>query len=120
MDALNGPQMKQAAQTIASLQQKAQAGTLTAEDRKQLYSTLPMMGLWNSPARPPPAGEDHDAMERTLVPAYPISSRESAAARTICSRALTPAPMDTASARCVIRMYELNGMFAGRGMRRCL
>jgi putative intracellular protease/amidase len=67
MDALNGPQMKQAAQTIASLQSKAQAGTLTQEDRKQLYSMLPMMGLWNSPARPAPAGEDHDAMERTLL-----------------------------------------------------
>lgn len=67
MDALNGPQMKQAAQTIASLQSKAQAGTLTQEDRQQLYSTLPMMGLWNSPARPAPAGEDHDAMERTLL-----------------------------------------------------
>jgi putative intracellular protease/amidase len=67
MDALNGPQMKQAAQTIASLQSKAQAGTLTAEDRKELFSTMPMLGLWNTPHRAAPGAENMDAMERTLL-----------------------------------------------------
>src|SRR4051812_19015905 len=57
MDALNGPQMKQAAQTISSLQSKAQAGTLTAEDRKQYFSTLPMLGLWNTPHRAAPGAD---------------------------------------------------------------
>ncbi|HVE82669.1 MAG TPA: hypothetical protein VND93_07465 [Myxococcales bacterium] len=66
MDALNGPQMKQAAQTIASLQSKADAGTLTAADRKELYSLLPMTGLWNAPVRAGP-GENLDSMERTLL-----------------------------------------------------
>jgi len=67
MDALNGPQMKRAAESIASLQAKAQAGTLTADDRKEYFSLLPMMGLWNAPVRSSPTGENLDAMERTLL-----------------------------------------------------
>ncbi|HEX8699798.1 MAG TPA: hypothetical protein VF815_13225 [Myxococcaceae bacterium] len=64
---LNGPRLKETAATMASLLDKAQKGTLTAQDRATYYSTLPMVGLWDRPRRESKDGANLDAMERKIL-----------------------------------------------------
>ena len=64
---LNGPALKETAGTMASLLDKARAGTLTAEDRATYYSLMPMVGLWDKPRRESPNGANLDAMERKIL-----------------------------------------------------
>lgn len=67
LSALNGPQMRQTAATISSLLDKANAGTLTQDDRKQFFSMMPRIGLWNTPVRAPAGDHSVDSMERKLL-----------------------------------------------------
>jgi putative intracellular protease/amidase len=63
--ALTGPRHLENARSLAGLLEKAQSGTLTMEDRKEYYSLMPMVGLWNAPLRPDAEGKD--AMERVIL-----------------------------------------------------
>ena len=63
--ALNGPRLAETAGTMGTLLQKAKAGTLTAQDRKTYFSTMPRVGLWNPPLRDDAKGMD--AMERKIL-----------------------------------------------------
>lgn len=65
--ALNGPQMKQDAQALAGLLDKAKAGTLTQADRKEYFAMLPRMGLWDAPVRAAAGDAKLDSLERTLL-----------------------------------------------------
>jgi len=63
--ALNGPQLKETATTLAGLLDKAEKGTLTAKDRATYFSTLPLVGLWDAPKRADAKGLD--SMERRIL-----------------------------------------------------
>ncbi len=64
---LNGPRMQENAAKLSGLLDKANNGTLTAEDRAAYFSMMPMMGLWDRPRRTSPDGANLDAMERKIL-----------------------------------------------------
>jgi putative intracellular protease/amidase len=63
--AINAPQMKENAQALSGLLDKAKKGTLTQKDRNDYFAMLPMIGLYDAPTRKNADGKD--AMERTLL-----------------------------------------------------
>jgi putative intracellular protease/amidase len=65
--ALNGPQMKADAATLAGMLEKAKSGTLTTDDRQKYFSMLPRMGLWDAPTRATPGDAKLDSLERTQL-----------------------------------------------------
>ncbi len=66
---LNGPRMQENAAKLSGLLDKANSGTLTAEDRAAYFSMMPMMGLWDRPRRTSSDGANLDAMERKILSA---------------------------------------------------
>lgn len=65
--ALNGPQLKADATTLAGMLGKAKAGKLTEADRKEYFAMMPRMGLWDAPTRAAAGDPKLDALERTLI-----------------------------------------------------
>ncbi|KAJ5471460.1 hypothetical protein N7530_008817 [Penicillium desertorum] len=51
---------------LSQLLKKSKNGNLTLQDRKEYYSWLPRIGLWDAPARKPPGNKNVDSYERRL------------------------------------------------------
>jgi putative intracellular protease/amidase len=67
LEALDGPRMQAIAGQLAAMVEKAKAGTLTLADRREYYSTLPMIGLYAPPVRAEASDHSLDSQERQLL-----------------------------------------------------
>ncbi|KAM4067204.1 hypothetical protein HRG_001189 [Hirsutella rhossiliensis] len=63
---LNKPDIQKDVTYIGHLLKKAKNASLTLQDRKEYYSRLPRIGLWDSPARKPSNNQNVDSFERRL------------------------------------------------------
>ncbi|KAE8395646.1 hypothetical protein BDV23DRAFT_145311 [Aspergillus alliaceus] len=63
---LNKPDIDHDVSYVGQLLEKARKGTLTEQDRREYYSLLPRIGLWDSPARKPSDNQNVDSYERRL------------------------------------------------------